>query len=82
MMDDSVIDVAKQTVICALKTCRVDHNNAFEKRNLRSDLNFVLISFMEDFSGITGSFEEAIVQVASASKTLTTIASVIAKGGA
>lgn len=74
-IDDRMIDVAEQTVINALETCDVDHNKAFVKGALRSALKSLLLSIMEDSSGIRESFEEAIVQVATAPKTLIAIAS-------
>lgn len=60
----------------------MDLNKAFLKEALRGALNILLLSIMKDSSGVRESFEEAAVRVATALKTLTTIASAIAKDAA
>lgn len=78
-MDDHIIDVSEQTVINALEMCDVDYNKAFVKGAILSALNILLLSIMENFPGTIETFEGAIMQVATASRTLAAMASAIAK---
>lgn len=81
-MDGRLIDVTKQTVINSLVTCDVDHNNEFVKGPLSNALNTLLLSIMEDSFGIRESFEEAILQAATALNTLAGTAAAIANDAA
>lgn len=67
-------NIAEQIVADALGTCGVDHNKAFFKAASRSALNRQLVSILDDTSGISESFEDAIIQVTTALKLLAIIA--------
>lgn len=67
-MDDCVIRLAEWTVLDALKPCDVDYNKAFVKGTLKSALKGLLVSILDDSSGIKESFEVAIPQVETAPK--------------
>lgn len=67
-LDDRIIDLAQKTVIDALETCDVDHNETFIKEALCSALNSLLPSILEDDSGIRELFKSAIVQVSTSEK--------------
>lgn len=76
-LDDRVIDLAQRMVIYALETCDVDHNKAFIEGALRSALNSLLLSILENKCGIRELFESAIVQVATSLKVASKIATTI-----
>lgn len=71
-LDDRVVDFAEQIVIDALEKINADHNKAFINGTVSSVLNALLISIMDDYSGIRESFGEATTQVATASRSVTT----------
>lgn len=50
--DDWVVDIAKKTVADALKTCGVDRNKSLIKSALICALNELLVSVLDDTSGI------------------------------
>lgn len=74
-----MIGIAKQTVVDALESRNVVQNKAFIKGALKSVLNELLVFILDDSSGIRESFEDAIVQVATAPKLLAIIASAVTK---
>lgn len=55
--DDLVMSLTERKVIDTLKTCDVDHNKALTEGELRSALNSLPLSILEDESGIRESFE-------------------------
>lgn len=78
-LTDRVISIAKQTVVHALKICSVNHNKDFIKSALWCVLNGLLVSVLENSSGIKKSFQDAITQVATAPKSLAVIAAAVAR---
>lgn len=81
-LNDRAADIAEQTVVAALEIFDVDCNKAFTKTALRSALNELLASILDDSSKIRESFGAAIIQVATALKSLAIIASAGAKDAA
>lgn len=77
-LDNRVADIAEQTVLDALETCDVDKNEAFIKSALKSALNGLLVSILDDATDIRDSFENTIIQVATAPKSLAAIVSGVA----
>lgn len=65
-LNDLVANITEQTAVNALKICNVDYNKVFIESGQRSALNEVLAFVLDDPSRIRNSFENAIVQVASA----------------
>lgn len=72
-----VIKIAEQMVVDALKTCDLDHSKVNIKGALRSDLNGLLVSILDDLSGIREFFDDVIIQAATTSKLLPIIVSTI-----
>lgn len=62
-LDNKVIDLAGRTVVSALETNDVNHNEVFVKDALCSALNSLLLSILEDDSRIRVSFETAIILI-------------------
>lgn len=65
--ENRVMVLAERTAIKALNTCDVDYNKALIKGALRSSLNALLLSILENESEIRDSLELTVFQV-SASK--------------
>lgn len=61
-----------------LKSSDMNYSKVFIKSTLRSSLNGFLIRILNDSSGITGSFEDATIQVATTFKSLPLILPVVA----
>lgn len=81
-LNDRLIDIVKQTVVDALETSDVEHHKNFIKAALRSALNRLLVSTLDDSSCIKESFEDAIIQGATAPNLSAVIASVVTKDSA
>lgn len=73
-LDDRRIDIVNQTVLDALATFHVNQNKAFTKRALRLALSRQLVSVSKDSTRIGIFFEDAIIHVATAPKSLSVIA--------
>lgn len=69
-LKDRVINIGEQTVVDALETCDVDHNKTFIKAALRNALNRQLVSILDDFLRTRESFENALIQAATAPESL------------
>lgn len=81
-LDSQVVIVAKQTVINALETCDINHNEVCIKSALKSAPNGLLISVMDSPLEIRKSFKVAVIQLASSPRLLTTIAVAVARNAA
>lgn len=73
-MDDWMTDIAEQTAADALETRDVNHNKTFIKAALRSVVNGLLVSILDNSAGTKKSFGDAIIQVATTQKSLAIIA--------
>lgn len=78
-LDDRVINITERTVVNALEACDMDQNYAFLRGTLRSVLNRLLIFFLDNWSGVRGSFKDKIFLVATAPKSAAIIVSEVAK---
>lgn len=78
-LGDPLINITEQTVVDELETRDVDHNYAVMKGAVRSALNGFLVYIMGDSSDNRKSFEDAIVQVATALKSSAIIVSAVAR---
>lgn len=66
-------------MVSILKICDVDRNKTFVKNALESTSIGLLVTILDDSSGITESFKDSIIQVKSAPRWLAIIATAIAK---
>lgn len=76
---NQVAVVAKQTVIAALETCDVDHDNAYVRSALKSALYGSLVSATDNTSKIWELFKKGVFQLASAPRRLNMIAATMVK---
>lgn len=72
-LNDRAIDLGEKTIIDAHETCNLEHNKAFVKKALCSELNSLLMSIPEEESEIWESVEYKIVQVATSQMVLSKI---------
>lgn len=77
-LNDRVINVAEQTAFDALESCDVARIKAFTKTALRSALNSLIVSNLENVLGCYESSEDARVLVARTPKSLAIIGAVVA----
>lgn len=71
------MDFAESTVIHALETCNFDQNKVFITGILRSALNSLLLSILENDCEIREWFESVIVQISTSKKVVTRISEFI-----
>lgn len=74
-----MVNMVEQTVVDAIESCDADHDKAFNNGALRSTVKRLLVCIPDDLSGIINSFEDAIFQIAMASKSLEIIVSAVAR---
>lgn len=78
-MDSQVLVVAILAVIDAIDLCDVGRYKAFLMGTLRSALNLLLISIIDDSSGTREAFENAVIQIARPPETPTTTVAAMVK---
>lgn len=81
-LDDRVINIAEQSVVDALEACDINYNKTFIENALRSVLNELALSFLNDSLLVRESFLHAIIQVTIAPKSLAIVASAAARDSA
>lgn len=74
-LDVRVIDIAEQTIIDILEKFSSEHNKVFVRQAIRSAIQDLLASILEDETGICVAFEAAIALVVETS----TLAMIVAK---
>lgn len=60
-LDDSVINIAKQTVVDVLESCNVDRSLTFIKGAPKSVLDKLLVLVLDHSPNITEFFENSII---------------------
>lgn len=62
-LDECVISMAEQKIICTIKNCDFDHSKVFVCQAIQSSLRDLLVSTLEDGTRVCDAFKAGVFQV-------------------